>query len=131
MFLTTQLECCSDDARVLVFTLTSLLQRLGLSPAPCEGPSLEQQASEMVERSNQREVQLLYLRFFNILISRRKVKGEDGKVKVAECGCSAAKFLFVSGEGPFPVSECRFVYTYVQYIHNCVYGAVMMFLMQN
>ncbi len=84
MFLTTQLECCSDDARVLIFTLTSLLQRLGLSPSPSEGPSLEQQARERVERSNQREVQLLYLRFFNILMSRRKVKEEDGKVRTGE-----------------------------------------------
>lgn len=83
MFLTTQLECCSDDARVLVFTLTTLLQRLGLGPASSEGtPSLEQRAQEMVERSNRREVQLLYLRFFNILMSRRKVKEEDGKVGV-------------------------------------------------
>ena len=78
MFLTTQLDCCKEDAEVLVHMLLSLLRRLQLSS---EQPQLDQEGLKgMVERSKQREVLLLYLRFFNILMSRRKVKGEDGKV---------------------------------------------------
>ena len=77
MTLTSHLDCCSEDAEVLVFTLRSLLQRLGLTG---DTPPDEGAVGAMVERSKQREVQLLYLRFFNILMSRRKVKGEDGKV---------------------------------------------------
>lgn len=77
MFLTTQLECCKEDAEVLVNVLTSLLRRLHLS----DEDQLEEVLSGMVDRSKQREVLLLYLRFFNILMSRRKVKGEDGKVR--------------------------------------------------
>ena len=34
----------------------------------------------MVERTPQNEVLLLYLRFFNILMSRKKIKHEEGKV---------------------------------------------------
>jgi len=35
--------------------------------------------SDVVERSRKREVHLLYLRFFNILMSRKKRRGEDSK----------------------------------------------------
>ena len=34
----------------------------------------------MVKRSHRNEVLLLYLRFFNILMSRKKIKQEEGKV---------------------------------------------------
>ena len=34
----------------------------------------------MVERNSRNEVLLLYLRFFNILMSRKKIKHEEGKV---------------------------------------------------
>ena len=77
MFLTTQLECCKEGAEVLVHVLVSLLKRLHLSAEDQLEPGV---LSAMVDRSKQREVLLLYLRFFNILMSRRKVKGEDGKV---------------------------------------------------
>lgn len=78
MFLTTHLECCSDDGKVLTSVLLALLRRLGLD---VQEELLTQHAVDgMVERSRRREVLLLYLRFFNILMSRRKVKGEDGKV---------------------------------------------------
>ena len=39
-----------------------------------------QDVSEMVERNRRNEVLLLYLRFFNILMSRKKIKHEEGKV---------------------------------------------------
>ena len=35
----------------------------------------------MVERSRRNEVLLLYLRFFNILMSRKKIKHEESKVR--------------------------------------------------
>ena len=35
----------------------------------------------MVERNSRNEVLLLYLRFFNILMSRKKIKHEEGKVR--------------------------------------------------
>ena len=77
MFLTTHLDCCREDAEVLVHMLVSLLRRLHLS----QEDRLDQEVvGEMVVRTRQREVLLLYLRYFNILMSRRKVKGEDGKV---------------------------------------------------
>ena len=41
--------------------------------------------SDVVERSRKREVHLLYLRFFNILMSRKKLRGEDSKVCVCVC----------------------------------------------
>ena len=77
MFLTSNLECCREDAEVLVSTLRTLLHRLKLG----QDDVLEQEAvNGLVERSKQREVFLLYLRFFNILMSRRKLKGDDNKV---------------------------------------------------
>lgn len=39
-----------------------------------------QDVSGMVERNRQNEVLLLYLRFFNILMSRKKLKQDDTKV---------------------------------------------------
>ena len=35
----------------------------------------------MVKRSHRNEVLLLYLRFFNILMSRKNIKQEEGKVE--------------------------------------------------
>ena len=35
---------------------------------------------EMVKRTDCHEVHLMYLRFFNILMSRKKQKGEESKV---------------------------------------------------
>lgn len=77
MFLITHLECCSDDGKVLTSVLLTLLRRLGLDQ---EDLLTQDAVDAMVGRSKRREVLLLYLRFFNILMSRRKVKGEDGKV---------------------------------------------------
>lgn len=82
MNLTSHLDCCFEDAEVLVYALLTLLHRLGLS----HGDQLDEEAiNAMVERDQRREVLLLYLRFFNILMSRRKVKGEDGKVSSDPC----------------------------------------------
>jgi hypothetical protein len=90
MNLTCHLDCCYEDAEVLVSTLLSLLHRLGLS----HGDQVDEEAaSSLIQRNPQREVQLLYLRFFNILMSRRKAKGEDGKVSWSLSG------LHLRGEG--------------------------------
>ena len=112
MFLTSQLECCSEDGKVLTSVLLALLHRLGLDQ---EDMLTQHTVDDMVERSKRREVLLLYLRFFNILMSRRKVKGEDGKV---------------SGWG-MCVCTCKDVHTYVcvrtcMYMHAALLGSAGM-----
>ena len=44
---------------------------------------------DMVERSRKNEVMLLYLRFFNILMSRKKIKQDETKV----CVCVPCVFM--------------------------------------
>lgn len=76
LFLVTHLECCREDSALLVKTLQALLHRLGIA----QEDELDQNVlDDLVIRNKQREVFLLYLRFFNILMSRRKHK-KDGKV---------------------------------------------------
>lgn len=77
MFLVTNLECCREDSEILVTTLQTLLQRLHLDE---ENLPDDAAIKGLVDRNKQQEVFLLYLRFFNILMSRRKMKGEDNKV---------------------------------------------------
>ena len=78
IFLTSNLECCQEDSGVLVSVLHAFLHRLKLG----QDDELDDKAiDEMVVRNEQKEVFLLYLRFFNILMSRRKVKGEDVTVR--------------------------------------------------
>jgi len=54
-----------------------------------------QTVKTMVERTRSREVYLLYFRFFNILMSRQKIKAEDSKV---DCGLALASMLFIAYE---------------------------------
>ena len=84
------------EVQQLLFTLcmySSLTTCVIPSPSPLSSPlsplpsplspipsPLSQDLSGMVERSRQNEVLLLYLRFFNILMSRKKVKQNETKV---------------------------------------------------
>ena len=45
-------------------------------------PPTSQDVGDLVERSRKNEVLLLYLRFFNILMSRKKLSREEGKVRI-------------------------------------------------
>ncbi len=78
IFLTSNLECCQEDSEVLVTLLHAFLKRLKLRK---EDVLDDAAIDSMVERGEEKEVFLLYLRFFNILMSRRKVKGEESSVR--------------------------------------------------
>ena len=74
MFLVMNLECTTEDAEALEAVLAAITKRLKLE---------RDDVAEITDRSKRREVYLLYLRFLNILMSRKKkkkVKGEDPKV---------------------------------------------------
>ena len=79
VFLTTNLECCKEDCTELVACLRYLLGQMNLLRDKDPEPDLESVRS-IVERTRSREVYLLYFRFFNILMSRQKIKAEDSKV---------------------------------------------------
>ena len=71
MFLCTNLECTREDAEAVVDMLKSILSRLDLE---------RDDVAELVKRTDHHEVLLMYLRFFNILMSRKKRKGDEPKV---------------------------------------------------
>ncbi len=80
IFLTTNLECCKEDSVELVQCLRALLGRMSLLK---ENPAPDPETFKgQVDRTRRREVYLLYFRFFNILMSRQKIKPEDSKVGV-------------------------------------------------
>ena len=71
LFLSGCLEGSHKDGEAFSFLLTSLLDRLNMSL--CE-------VTTMMDRSNQSEVLLLLLRFFNIIMSRKRMKGDRSEV---------------------------------------------------
>ena len=71
LFLSGCLEGSHKDGEAFSFLLTSLLDRLNMSL--CE-------VTTMMNRSNQSEVLLLLLRFFNIIMSRKRMKGDRSEV---------------------------------------------------
>ena len=76
MFICTNLECSREDAEAVVSMLKAILGRLDLE---------REDVTEMVKRTDRHEVHLMYLRFFNILMSRKKRKGEEAKVSGGAC----------------------------------------------
>ena len=76
MFICTNMECTREDAEAVVSMLKAILSRLDLE---------REDVVEMVKRSERHEVHLMYLRFFNILMSRKKGKGEEAKVSGGVC----------------------------------------------
>ena len=74
MFICTNMECTREDAEAVVSMLKAILSRLDLE---------REDVAEMVRRSDCHEVYLMYLRFFNILMSRKKGKGDEAKVSGA------------------------------------------------
>ena len=71
------MECTREDAEAVVSMLKAILSRLDLD---------REDVAEMVKRSERHEVHLMYLRFFNILMSRKKGKGEEAKVSSGVTG---------------------------------------------
>ena len=65
------MECTREDAEAVVAMLKAILNRLDLE---------REDVTEMVKRTGRHEVHLMYLRFFNILMSRKKGKGGEPKV---------------------------------------------------
>lgn len=74
MFICTNMECTREDSEAVVAMIKAVLNRLNLG---------REDVSEMVKRSDRHEVHLMYLRFFNILMSRKKGKGEETKVSLS------------------------------------------------
>ena len=74
------MECTPEDAEAVVAMLKAILNRLDLE---------REDVTEMVKRTDHHEVHLMYLRFFNILMSRKKGKGgEESKVSgIYKAGC--------------------------------------------
>ena len=68
------MECTREDSEAVVAMIKAVLNRLNLG---------REDVSEMVKRSDRHEVHLMYLRFFNILMSRKKGKGEETKVSLS------------------------------------------------
>ena len=66
------MECTHEDSEAVVAMIKAILDRLSLD---------RDDVAEMVKRTERQEVHLMYLRFFNILMSRKKAKGEETKVR--------------------------------------------------
>ncbi len=75
MFLTMSLDCRHDDSALLVSIVTTFSSRL----FPEEG------VTEIVKRNHTHETRLLYLRFINILMSRKKDRSKESKVSKNIC----------------------------------------------
>ena len=65
------MECTREDSEAVVAMLKAILSRLDLE---------REDITEIVKRTDRHEVFLMYLRFFNILMSRKKGKGDEPKV---------------------------------------------------
>ena len=72
MFLTMNLDCTREDSNLLITLITTFSSRLFSS----------EDVLSMVQRDHTHEARLLYLRFLNILMSRKKDRGKEGKVGV-------------------------------------------------
>ena len=72
MFICNNMECTREDSEAVVSMIKAILSRLNLD---------REDVAEMVKRTERQEVHLMYLRFFNILMSRKKAKGEERKVR--------------------------------------------------
>ena len=71
MFICNNMECSREDSDAVVAMIKAILNRLNLD---------REDVTEMVKRTGRQEVQVMYLRFFNILMSRKKGKGDESKV---------------------------------------------------
>jgi hypothetical protein len=85
------MECTREDAEAVVSMLKAILSRLDLD---------SEDVAEMVKRSERHEVHLMYLRFFNILMSRKKGKGEEAKV-------SSGVSVYVRETSLVEISKCK------------------------
>ena len=65
------MECSREDSEAVVAMIKAILNRLNLD---------REDVTEMVKRTGRQEVHVMYLRFFNILMSRKKGKGDESKV---------------------------------------------------
>ncbi len=73
MFLTMNLDRHREDANLLVSLVTTFSSRL----------FTDEGVGKMVTRDHTHETRLLYLRFINILMSRKKDRSKEGKVGVS------------------------------------------------
>ena len=71
MFICNNMECSHEDSDAVVAMIKAILNRLNLD---------QEDVAEMVKRTGRQEVHVMYLRFFNILMSRKKGKGDESKV---------------------------------------------------
>ena len=78
MFICNSMECTREDSEAVVAMLKAILNRLDLD---------QEDVTDMVKRTARHEVHLMYLRFFNILMSRKKGKGEEPKVSASQFSC--------------------------------------------
>lgn len=84
MFLTMNLDCTREDSNLLITLITTFSSRLFSG----------EDVLSMVQRDHTHETRLLYLRFLNILMSRKKDRGKEGKVGVVFVGlCNVTYYV--------------------------------------
>ncbi len=82
MFLTMNLDRHREDTDLLISLVTTFSSRL----------FADEGVSKMVVRDHSHETRLLYLRFINILMSRKKDRSKEGKVGVVGVSVSSMDF---------------------------------------